>query len=198
MAVVEGVVVVVAAAVAVGATTPALIDKWTVSPSLMPSYSFNIRSSAIALPLYSQRCLSGSGAPLAASCACSCAFREATSAVSEQGRLNDKGGLSDLMVRVMVFDEVDDCASPAAVFAAVDVDDDDVPVSMGSGGCTTGICVDGNENEREVNTAYHINPMLISNSPAHSAPFSHAPLDSEQSRGCRTHHRHPRAMRRVS
>lgn len=196
----EGVVVVVvAAAAAAGATTPALIDKWTVSPSLMPSYSFNIRSSAIALPLYSQRCLSGSGAPLAASCACSCAFSEATSAVSEQGRLNDKGGLSDLMVRVMVFDEVEDCASPAAVFAAVDVDDDDaVPVSMGSGGCTTGICVDGEWNDRAVNTAHRVGHIMMVNSPAHSAPSSHAPLDSEQSRGCRTHHRHPRAMRRVS
>lgn len=47
------------------ASTAALIARWTVSPSLSPSYSFNSRSSAIALPLYSQRCRSGSGAPLA-------------------------------------------------------------------------------------------------------------------------------------
>lgn len=57
--------------------------------------------------------------------------------------MKDRGGLRDLIVRVIVLDDVDevDCASPAvAVFADVDVDVD-VPASvmMGSGGWTTGI-----------------------------------------------------------
>lgn len=123
----------------------ALMLRWTVSPSLMPSYSLSSRSSAIAFPLYSQRCLSGSGAPLAASCACSCAFNDATSAVGEQARVNVKGGLRDLTVILMVADEDvdgtddDDAAvsAPPAVEPPVLV-----PASlleMGSGGCTTGI-----------------------------------------------------------
>ena len=53
------------------AAVPAFIDRCTVSPSLRPSYSLSSRSSAMALPLNSQRCLSASGAPFALCCACS-------------------------------------------------------------------------------------------------------------------------------
>jgi hypothetical protein len=115
----------------------ALMLRWTVSPSLMPSYSFSRRSSAIAFPLYSQRCLSGDGAPLAASWACSWALSDATSAVGEQARVKVRGGLRDLTV--MWMDEDADASPGAAALLVLLLL---VPASlfeMGAGGWTTGI-----------------------------------------------------------
>lgn len=130
-------------AVEAGPLSPAgaaLMLRWTVSPSLMPSYSFSRRSSAIAFPLYSQRCLSGDGAPLAASWACSCALSDATSPVGEQARAKVKGGLRDLTV-MCIDDDAD--VSPGAAVLLVSILLLLVPASlleMGAGGWTTGIC----------------------------------------------------------
>ena len=49
---------------AAAGAAPALMLKWTVSPSLTPSYSLRSRSSCIAFPLNNQRWALGSGAPL--------------------------------------------------------------------------------------------------------------------------------------
>lgn len=139
LVVVELVLLLVAAVAPAGA---ALMLRWTVSPSLMPSYSFSSRSSAIALPLYNQRCLSGSGAPLTASWACSCALSDATSAVGEQASVNVKGGLRDLTVMLMVAaaDESVAVSPPAAAPALVLLVPASLLLEMGSGGWTTGIC----------------------------------------------------------
>lgn len=48
--------------------TPALMERWTTSPSLTPSYSFSSLSSAIPFPLSSQRWRSGEGAPASRCC----------------------------------------------------------------------------------------------------------------------------------
>lgn len=66
--------------------------------------------------------------------------------MTEQGKLNDKGGLSDLMVKVMELDEAG-CDAVFAVFvviACASADEEDasvdeaVSIESGSGGLTTG------------------------------------------------------------
>lgn len=111
------------------ATAPALMLRWTVSPSLIPSYSLRRRSSAIAFPLNSHLCLSASGAPAVPLSLWSWALSSEIEAVRGHEMVKERTGLSDFTFSRTTVSLDDPVAEELELDERV------------SGGCTTGTCV---------------------------------------------------------